>query len=172
MRTALNKIIYHIDNVISRGTFNIIVMIIFTIMIFAGFFSLIVFLLGLNDNSIFSQIFSNFIFTSLKYKSSQSQYFIFEVINFLMFIVGLLLTAALIGAITTGISDKLKQLRNSSSFILEKQHVVILGFSSHVISIIKELIIANESEKNSCIVILGIKPREQMKQIINKEIHI
>ena len=170
MRTALNKIIYHIDNVISRGTFNIIVMIIFTIMIFAGLFSIIVFLLGLNDNSIFSQIFSNFIFTSLKYKSSQSQYFIFEVINFLMFIVGLLLTAALIGAITTGISDKLKQLRNSSSFILEKQHVVILGFSSHVISIIKELIIANESEKNSCIVILGIKPREQMKQIINKEI--
>ena len=34
----------------------------------------------------------------------------------------------------------------------------------------KELIIANESEKNSCIVILGRKPREQMKQIINKEI--
>ena len=56
MRTALNKIIYHIDNVISRGTFNIIVMIIFTIMIFAGLFSIIVFLLGLNDNSIFSQI--------------------------------------------------------------------------------------------------------------------
>ena len=170
MRTALNKIIYHIDNVISRGTFNIIVMIIFTIMIFAGLFSIIVFLLGLNDNSIFLNIFSNFIFTSLKYKSSQSQYLIFEVINFLMFIVGLLLTAALIGAITTGISDKLKQLRNSSSFILEKQHVVILGFSSHIISIIKELIIANESEKNSCIVILGRKPREQMKQIINKEI--
>jgi archaellum component FlaG (FlaF/FlaG flagellin family) len=170
MRTALNKLIYHIDNVISKGTFNIIVIIIITIMIFAGLFSIIVFLLGLNDNSIFSQIFSNFIFTSLKYKSSQSQYLIFEVINFLMFIVGLLLTAALIGAITTGISDKLKQLRNSSSFILEKQHVVILGFSSHIISIIKELIIANESEKNSCIVILGRKPREQMKQIINKEI--
>ena len=54
--------------------------------------------------------------------------------------------------------------------IFEKNHVVILGFSIHVVSIIKELIIANESEKNPCIVVFGRTKRDEMYNIIKNNI--
>ncbi len=170
MRLIFNKFMYRLDNFVSRGTFNIIVLIFGVIFLIAAFFATLVFILGVNENSPLFEIIRNLIFTSLKYKSSGKEFFTYEIIDLTMFILGLFLTATLIGAISAGINERLKLLKNSSSFIYEKGHIVILGFSTHVISLLKELLIANESEKKSCIVILGNQPRDKMKAIVNKNI--
>ena len=170
MQLNFNKFLYRIDKFISKGAFNIILAIIAIIFLISAFFSGLAIILDVNNNDIFIKTFSDLIFTSMKYKSANTEYVVYESINFLMFTAGLFLTAALIGAITAGINDRLKALRNSSAFIYEKNHTIILGFSSHVVSLVKELIIANESERNSCIVILGKQPRNEMRNLIKKSI--
>ena len=170
MRGFLNQLIYFTDNALSKGTFNIIFFLVLIILSIVGMLSLIVWSLGLNDQTIYFDTFSNFIFKVIRYYPSDNPYFMYEIINFFLFLTGMFITAGLIGAITTGLSDKLSQLRNSSSIILEKNHTVILGFSSHVISIIKELILANESEKNPCVVVLGRTAKDEMFNTIKKNI--
>ena len=143
MKLIFNKFMYRLDNFVSRGTFNIILLIFGVILLIAFFFATLVFMLGVNENSPFFEIIRNLIFTSLKYKSSDKEFFTYEIIDLTMFILGLFLTATLIGAISAGINERLKLLKNSSSFIYERGHIVILGFSTHVISLLKELLIAN-----------------------------
>ena len=170
MKSFLNYLVYYTDNALSKGTFNIIFFLVLIILTIVGLLSLVVWSLGLNDQALYSNIFSKFIITVIKYYPTSSPYFIYEIINFILFLTGMFITAGLIGAITTGLSDKLNQLRNSSSIILEKNHTVILGFSSHVISIIKELILANESEKNACVVVLGRTAKDEMYNNVRKNI--
>mgnify|MGYP001201871316 CR=1 FL=1 len=170
MKLIFNKLLYEIDKFISKGTINIIIVLIIVIFLFSAIFSGLAIILDVNNNNVFIKTFSDLIFTSIKYKSTKTEYLAYESINFLMFTAGLFLTAALIGAITAGINDRLKTLRNSSAFIYEKNHTIILGFSSHVVSLVKELIIANESERNSCIVILGKQSRNEMRNLLKKSI--
>ena len=170
LRLIFNKFIYRLDFFVSRGTFNIILLIIGVICLIAGFLTTLIFIMGANENALFIDTLRNLIFTSLKYKSSGKELFTYEIINLTMFIIGLFLTATLIGAISAGINERLKYLKNSSSFIYEKGHIVILGFSTHVISLVNELVIANESEKKTCIVILGNLPREKMKAVVTRNI--
>ncbi len=59
----------------------------------------------------------------------------------MIFLTGLFVSATLIGAITTGLSDKLDSIRQSKSLIIEENHTIILGWSNHVISIVNELIL-------------------------------
>ena len=120
MQLNFNKFLYRIDKFISKGAFNIILAIIAIIFLISAFFSGLAIILGVNNNDIFIKTFSDLIFTSMKYKSANTEYVVYESINFLMFTAGLFLTAALIGAITAGINDRLKALRNSSAFIYEK----------------------------------------------------
>ncbi len=170
MKNYYNKLLYSLDNALSKGTSSIITLLVVAILIIVFLLTTLTYIFSLKYNYTFLGIFNEFIFSVIKYKPSDSPYYLYELINFLIFLTGLIVTAGLIGAITTGLSEKLNQLRNSSSIIFETNHVVILGFSIHVVSIIKELIIANESEKNPCIVVLGRKKRDEMFTIIKNNI--
>ena len=90
----------------------------------------------------------------------------------MIFLTGLFVSATLIGAITTGLSDKLDSIRQSKSLIIEENHTIILGWSNHVISIVNELILANESEAKCIIVILGRMPKSEMLAIIQDNCQI
>ncbi len=81
-------------------------------------------------------------------------------------ICGLFVTSILIGIITTGFESKLETLRKGNSRVIEENHTVILGFSSNIYTIISELILANESEKNPKIVILAKEDKEEVEVLI------
>jgi ion channel POLLUX/CASTOR len=72
--------------------------------------------------------------------------------------------------ISNGIMDKLDQLRKGRSFVMEQDHVLILGWSSKIFTIIPELIIANENQKNPKIVILADKDKVLMEDEIKDKI--
>jgi ion channel POLLUX/CASTOR len=83
---------------------------------------------------------------------------------------GIFIFSTLIGVLNSGIEAKLDDLRKGRSFVVESNHIIILGWSPQIFSIISELIIANESAKKSCIVILAEKDKVEMEDEIRDRI--
>jgi voltage-gated potassium channel Kch len=79
---------------------------------------------------------------------------------------GIFIVSMLIGTITSGLESRLGELRKGRSRVVESNHTLILGWSSKVFSIIGELIIANENQKNPRIVILADRDKVEMEDDI------
>src|SRR5688572_32870624 len=76
---------------------------------------------------------------------------------------GIFIVSILIGTITSGLETRLTEMRKGRSRVIENGFTLILGWSSKVYSIIGELLIANENQKDPCIVILS--EREKIEKI-------
>ncbi|MDQ1265477.1 MAG: hypothetical protein QG635_627, partial [Bacteroidota bacterium] len=96
-------------------------------------------------------------------------------IKFLIFMLtatlsGIVFVSILIGIVTSGVERKLTNLRKGKSFVVEKRHTVILGWSFQVFPIINELVIANENQKNECIAVLAEKDKVEMEDEIRSKV--
>jgi hypothetical protein len=79
---------------------------------------------------------------------------------------GVVMLSALIAFITTALDQKISELKRGRSKVIEKGHTLILGWNEQrIIEILRELIIANESEKDACVVILADEDKEEMDDI-------
>ena len=83
---------------------------------------------------------------------------------------GLFVVSALIGVIATGLDAKIEDLRKGRSFVIESEHTLILGWSESVFTILSELRIANESEKDPVVVILADKDRVEMEDLVRQKV--
>lgn len=83
---------------------------------------------------------------------------------------GIFIVSTLIGVLASGISSKLDELRKGHSFVIEKNHTLILGWSEKVFAIISELIIANANQHDPKIVILASRDKVEMEDEINNKI--
>ncbi|HVJ63413.1 MAG TPA: hypothetical protein VM555_11975 [Tahibacter sp.] len=79
---------------------------------------------------------------------------------------GIFIVSILIGTITSGLESRLAELRKGRSRVIERDHTLILGWSSKVYSIIGELIVANENQKRPRIVILADRDKVEMEDDI------
>jgi len=79
---------------------------------------------------------------------------------------GIFIVSMLIGTITSGLESRLGELRKGRSRVIEREHTLILGWSSKVYSIIGELVIANESRRRPRIVILADRDKVEMEDDI------
>ena len=93
-----------------------------------------------------------------------------RLITLLISLGGIFILSFLIGAITTGMEDKINQLRRGRSNVFESNHTLILGWSPRVIEIITELVMANRSEKNPAIVILADRDKIEVDSEIRRRI--
>jgi len=83
-------------------------------------------------------------------------------------ILGIILLSMLIGFITTTLAQKLDDLRKGHSKVIEKGHTLILGWNEQrIVEILRELIMANESEGDPSVVILSQEPKEEMDDYLN-----
>ncbi|CAF1166326.1 unnamed protein product, partial [Didymodactylos carnosus] len=89
-----------------------------------------------------------------------------RIVSGIVILCGLVIVAILIGAIVTFMETKLGELRKGRTTVVENNHTIILGWSPLIFDIIKELVIANESQRNPSVVILAEKEREEMQDII------
>jgi len=83
---------------------------------------------------------------------------------------GIFVISTLIGILTTGIEAKLESLRKGRSKVIEEGHTVILGWSEQIFSIISELVIANENQRKSCIVIMADRDKVEMEEEIHSKV--
>ena len=68
---------------------------------------------------------------------------------------GVFIISAFIGVISSGLYSRLEGLQRGRSFVFEQNHTVILGWNEKIITIVKELCIANQNKNDACIVIMG-----------------
>lgn len=85
-------------------------------------------------------------------------------------IIGLVVTSTLIALISNGVLSKLEDLRKGRSFVIEKGHVLILGWSPKIFTIISELVIANENQKEGVIAILADMDKVVMEDEIRDKV--
>lgn len=94
----------------------------------------------------------------------------FRAVAFVVTLGGIFILSTLIGVLGNGIQNKLEDLRKGRSVVIEKEHTLILGWSSKIFTIISELVIANENQKNPRIVILADKDKVEMEDEIRSKI--
>ncbi|GLT61671.1 hypothetical protein SLA2020_343600 [Shorea laevis] len=81
---------------------------------------------------------------------------------------GMLIFAMMLGLITDAISEKVDSLRKGKSEVIEKNHILILGWSDILGSLLKQLAIANQSEGGGVVVVLAERDKQEMEMNIGK----
>ena len=91
----------------------------------------------------------------------------YKVFAVLAGIAGIVMLSALIAFITTALDQKIHELKRGRSKIIEDDHTLILGWNEQrIVEILRELVLANESEKDACVVILADKDKEEMDDVL------
>ena len=93
-----------------------------------------------------------------------------KVSSILAGVAGVIILSSLIAFITTSLEKVFYNFRKGRGLVIEENHTLILGWNERVVDIIRELIIANESEKNASVVILALKDKEGMDDLIGNRI--
>jgi voltage-gated potassium channel Kch len=83
---------------------------------------------------------------------------------------GIFIVSSLIGVINNGIEGKLDELRKGRSFVIERDHTLILGWSPKIFTIISELVTANENRSKPRIVILAGEDKVEMEDHIRDKV--
>ena len=96
--------------------------------------------------------------------------FLFISAMFFVTLVGIFLVSTLIGILSNCIDQKMEELRRGRSQVLEEGHILILGWSDEIYTIIRELIIANENQKRACVVVLSENDKAEMELEIHSRI--
>jgi voltage-gated potassium channel Kch len=81
---------------------------------------------------------------------------------------GIFVVSTLIGVLNNGIEARLGEMRKGRSFVVEQGHTVILGWSPQVFSIVSELVIANENQPRSAIAVLAERDKVDMEDEIRE----
>lgn len=76
---------------------------------------------------------------------------------------GIFVVSTLIGLLSSGIDAKLEDLRKGRSRVIETDHIVILGWSLQIFTLISELALANANRSDTCIVILSEEDKVEME---------
>ncbi len=94
----------------------------------------------------------------------------FRGVSLVVTVAGIFVFSALIGVLSSGLDEKLDDLRKGRSHVLEKEHTIIFNWSPSIFDVISELVIANESRRNPRIVIMASKDKVEMEDEIADKI--
>jgi ion channel POLLUX/CASTOR len=94
----------------------------------------------------------------------------FRLVRLLATLVGIFVISILIATISSGIDEKIEELKKGRSKVLESNHTLILGWSSKIFAVISEVIEANENQPKPVIVILSDKDKVEAEDEIRDKI--
>ncbi|MBM4281647.1 MAG: potassium transporter TrkA [Deltaproteobacteria bacterium] len=86
----------------------------------------------------------------------------FRALMFAVTLAGIFTLSTLIGILSSGLQERIHELRKGRSRVVERDHTVILGWSEQVFPIIGELIEANASREDAAVVVLGDRDKVAM----------
>ena len=167
-----NKLKYRFDNLMSKGTGVLIASLAIITLLMITIVSLIVWATGAGDGTGFLSLFWMGVLRSLDpgTMGGDTGSFLFVAAMFVITLGGIFIFSILVGLLTTGISSKLESLQKGHSIVVERDHTVILGWSSQIFTILSELIEANSNQKNACIVIMSPTDKVEMDEEIRNRI--
>ena len=94
----------------------------------------------------------------------------FRGVSLVVTVAGIFVFSALIGVLSSGLDEKLDELRKGRSHVLEKEHTIIFNWSPSIFDVISELVIANQSRRNPRVVIMASKDKVEMEDEIADKI--
>ena len=164
-----DKFKYRFDNFMSKGGFSIFAALLFLFFLAFVVMGIIRFVVGLllPDESIGSladQLWRVFLQISDAGAVAEDgdASGVNKTIGIVTIFLGLVLFSSLVAFITSQFEAKLDDLKKGKSLVIEKGHTLILGFGDRVLEIIRELIIANESERDAAAVVLSEREKDEM----------
>ena len=161
------KIRYVFDYLLSKGPVAMIGLLLAVTMTIVGIIGIVANLCS-EDGGVIYHIWNSFLHTldPGTISGNDASNVPYLVMMTLATLCGLFLTSILIGIITSGVEDKLNDLRKGLSVVQEKNHVVIIGFNDNTFTLLQELVEANANHKNCCIVLLGEQDKEEMEETV------
>lgn len=170
-RSFREKWQYWFDNIMAKGTIALIGLLFVITVIIVGIAGVITLLVGAEGNLLIQFWDSAMhVLDPGTITADELDNIPYIMVMFVTTICGLMVTSVLVGIITTGFEQKLKELRKGKSTVLEERHTVILGFNDNVYTLLNELIEANSNHKNQCVVVVGTQEKEDMEEAINARI--
>lgn len=172
----LDRIKYRFDSFVSQGTISMIKGLGIITVVIIVLFGVALLLLGLHpDHDSNFSIFESF-WVNLTHAldpgvlGNHDENWPFRLFMLLTTVIGLVIISTLIGLVSNGILTKLEVLRKGRSFVIERDHVLILGWSSKIFTIIPEIVEANENQKRGVIVILADMDKVLMEDEIKDKV--
>ena len=153
----LERIRYRFDNSFSKGPQVLIGWLGLITVFLVAVMTLVSLLPGIRpEGQDIKQLFWNILFQALTPNPfDASTRWQFLVVMLIVTLASLFIVSILIGTLTSSIEGKVDELRKGHSRVLENGHTVILGWSPQIFTILNELMLANENQKNARIVILA-----------------
>lgn len=169
--TLLDRLSYTFDNFMAKGTIALVAGLAAVSAIFIVIMAAIVSAIGIVPEGSDRLNFGEAVWTALMRALDSGAVggdtgWSFRLLMLLVTFGGIFLVSILIGLLTSGIEDKLQQLRKGRSRVIETDHTVILGWSLQVYTLLSELILANANRPDSCIVILSEEDKVVMEDTI------
>ena len=93
-----------------------------------------------------------------------------KLVGIVTIFIGMVLFSSMVAFITSLFQDKLDDLRRGKSNVIEEGHTLILGFGDRLVDIIREVIVANESESDAAVVVLADRDKQEMDEFFNERI--
>jgi hypothetical protein len=88
----------------------------------------------------------------------------------LLALVALLYVSTLVGLITTALTERLTALRRGRSTVLEQGHVVVLGWSEQVFTVVSELVAANANQRRTAVAVLADRDKTAMEEALSTKV--
>ncbi len=90
-----------------------------------------------------------------------------RIMSFMFWAFSIAISGTIIGFLSSKIREVVTKLKKGKSSVIVKNHTVILGWSTNIFSILKELSYANESVGKGIVVILSTLDNEKMQDELN-----
>ncbi len=162
---------YWFDNRMSRGSKGMIGILVLVTLMTALLATLIIMLFGLNGGLGIPAVFWDMMATIM---NKWMPFFEDHSIGYLLVmaaasLVGLLVTSILIGIITNSIQMRVEGLRKGNSIVLEKNHIIVIGFYAGEYTLLRQLILS--AGKRKCTIVIGGEmEKTDMEQYIQDNI--
>ncbi len=166
---------YWFDNLMSKGTLSLLLLlaVITALVVFVGGCAAIA-IGGPDGSGVESPLYS--IWFTLMHAintgvlAKEEGTILYLAIMTIVTLVGIFITSFLIGTISNGIKDKVSDLRRGKSSVIEEGHTVIIGFDENITSIIQELALANENQKDAVVVVMAEADKTEMEDTIRERV--
>jgi voltage-gated potassium channel Kch len=96
----------------------------------------------------------------------------FRVVMLFVTLGGIFVVSALIGVLNNAIEGQMERLRKGRSIVIESNHTLILGWSAQIFTILNEVVTANENQNRARIVILANKDKVEMEDEIRERAQV
>lgn len=172
-RSRLN---YEFDNFMSTGPTRLVFYLLLSSVVLVSIYAIFLYFISVHPDTIEGLNYTDTFWTSLMHildpgnlgeQDGNAQY---RIAMLLLTIFGIIVVSTLIGLISNGIMDTLDDLRKGRSLVVEQDHVLILGWSTKIFTIISELVLANENQKDPCIVVLAPMDKITMEDQIRDKV--